>query len=307
MRGVAGAVLIGWCGACPVVQADTDPGRPVLELSLGQLNGRSQEMVYEAATGAKVSQLLWDIDQAPTLQASLRWPVRHWLELSLAGWGKIGSGNSHMVDYDWLSPDQSGWSDRSTHPDTQLQRAYQAEAAATFWAWQAHGWQLGALLGYQRNEYQWQARGGSFVYSDTGFRDLQGSFEPGEKGITYRQTFRAPLAGLVARYQWQAWSLEARWKYSRWINADDYDIHHLRDTTFAGSGDEARLHAGSLALSYALTPQMALRGSVDYQEYREGRGPVSINAPDGSFTDRGEAGGMSNRTVHYAAGLSYRF
>ena len=282
--------------------------RAQVSLGVGYLTGRSQEKVYDPQSGAKISQLFWEIEQAPTLHAGFSLDPSPWLTLSLQGWSKLDSGDSTMTDYDWLSEQESAWSDRSYHPDTRLIRAYQAEFAASFWLLREADWQLGLLAGYQRTHYKWEAKGGSYTYSsDWGFRDMTGTFPDGEVGITYQQTYKAPYLGLTGRYQWQDWQLDATLKGSDWVDAEDYDIHHLRSTTFAGTGEGSRLRAASLGLAYRFSEQLSLRGQVEYQEFTEGKGKVKIDDGASREVIEGDAGGMSNRTVQASLGMHYRF
>lgn len=279
-----------------------------LNLGLGYLTGRSQEKVYDTSTGAKISQLFWDIEQAPTLHAGVTLEPLPRLSLALKGWSKLDSGNSTMRDYDWLSEQSTAWSDLSTHPDTRLMRAYQLEFTATAWVLREADWQLGMLAGYQKSHFKWEAKGGSYIYSsESGFRDEQGNFPDGELGITYQQTFKAPFIGITAGYQWQSWSLDASIKGSRWVTANDFDTHHQRDTTFAGTGNDSRLFAATLGLGYALNAQLSVQGQLDYQEYSEGKGKVRINEAGQTSVEQGDAGGMANRTSQASLGLSYSF
>ncbi|MEO4047436.1 omptin family outer membrane protease [Pseudomonas sp. CAU 1711] len=279
-----------------------------LSLGLGYLTGRSQEKVYDPQSGAKISQLFWEIEQAPTLHAGLVVEPRPWLGLSLSGWTKLDSGNSTMTDYDWLVEGEGAWSDRSYHPDTRLMRAYQVDAAASFWLLREDDWQLGLLLGYQHTHYKWEAKGGSYTYSsDFGFRDLQGNFPDGELGITYEQTYKAPYLGVVGRYRWGDWQIDASLRGSRWVDAEDYDIHHQRDTTFTGTGEGSHLRAASLGLAYSFSERLSLRGQVDYQEFSEGKGKVRIDEGGVREIVEGDAGGMSNRTTQGSLALRYRF
>lgn len=278
-----------------------------ISLGAGYLTGRSQEKVYDPQSGSKASHLLWDIEQAPTLHAGLTVEPSPWLSLALRGWSKVDSGDSSMVDYDWQSELNSSWSHRSEHPDTRLIRAYQAEFAASFWLLRQAAWQFGVLAGYQRTHYKWEAKGGSYIYSDTGFRDLVGNFPDGELGITYQQTYKAPYLGLTGRYQWQDWQIDASLKASRWVDAEDYDIHHARDTTFADTGNGSRLRAGSLGVTYRLTERASLRGQLDYQEFSEGKGKTRVEERGVREVVHGDASGMSNRSVQGSLGLRYRF
>jgi len=285
-----------------------------LELSLGAglLNGQAQEKVYDTDEGGKkISQLNWDLKQVPTLHLGLAYHPTDLLTLEARGWTKIAKGDGHMKDYDWLSDDHAEWSHFSDHPDTRVQKAWQAEFAATLWAIKRDDLALGVLLGYQRNEFGWQARGGSLTYSsDEGFRDISAEIPDGVKGITYEQSYETPYVGLVGLYTYRDWTLEGRFKHSQWVKARDYDQHHLRDITFTGNnGNKGRMQSLALGLSYRFNPQFSLKAGVDYQVYAEAKG--SVLQKDLASGERdyygGESGSQASRTVLSSLALNYRF
>ncbi|SEP88202.1 plasminogen activator [Pseudomonas sp. NFACC02] len=282
-----------------------------VSLGLGLLNGQAQEKVYDAYDGQKISQLNWDLKQVPTLHLGLIYHPLDWLSLEAKGWTKVAKGDGHLQDYDWMDDGGEGWTDFSDHPDTRVQKAWQAEVAATAWALKRGGLALGAMLGYQRNELGWQARGGRYVYSsDERFRDNAGEFPAGEKGITYRQSYATPYVGLVGVYHYRDWTVESRFKYSQWVKARDYDQHHMRDLTFAGNqGNSGRMQSLALAVSYDVNPKLSVKAGIDYQVYAEAKG--SVVAKDLQSGERdyygGDSGSQSSRTVVSNLAVAYRF
>jgi outer membrane protease len=167
------------------------------------------------------------------------------------------------------------------------------------------------MAGYQRSQFSWQGRGGSYVYSSRdGYRDLSGEFPSGEKGISYRQTYATPYVGLVGLYTLQNWTLESRFKYSQWVKARDFDTHHLRDLTFAGNnGNKGRMQSLALALSYSFTPGVSMKAGVDHQVYSEAKGSTLIKhgASGQSAFFGGEAGSQASRTTLYNLAVAYQF
>lgn len=232
-----------------------------------------------------------------------------WLSVNASGWTAIRPGNSRMTDYDWLYEDED-WSHRSIHPDTQLDKAYQAEVSGTLWALQDQDVGLGVTLGYQVNRFQWTARGGSYLYSSrTGFRDVTGDFPDGQKVISYRQGYRTPYIGVTSYYDWQDWRVDLYGKYSRWVTAQAFDTHHLRSMTFADKGRRAELKAVGFGVTYRFVPQFAVRAGVDYQTLGEAKGPTRMTSleTDEQVVLAGDAAGISNRTVQSNLSLSYQF
>jgi outer membrane protease len=280
-----------------------------VSMGLGLLSGQSKEKVYDE--GEKLSQLNWAIKQVPTLHLGVTFNPSEWLSLDAKGWTQMGKGRSHMKDYDWMDGEDEPWTDYSDHPDTKVKKAWQAEFAATVWAFKREDLALGAMLGYQHSEFSWEAKGGRFTYSsDDGFRDITGEIPAKLKSISYEQTFSTPFVGLVGLYTHDNWTLEGRFKYSQWVKARDDDQHHLRNVTFTGNnGNRGKMQSLAMGVSYRLTPQLSLKGSVDYQKYAEAKG--SILSKDAGTGEReyfgGKSGAQANRTVLSSLALNYRF
>jgi plasminogen activator len=91
--------------------------------SAGMLSGKSHEMVYDAGTGRKISQLDWKIKNVAILKGDISWDAYSFLTLNARGWTSLASGSGHMDDYDWMNDNQSGWTDHSSHPATNVNYA----------------------------------------------------------------------------------------------------------------------------------------------------------------------------------------
>lgn len=68
--------------------------RAQVSLGVGYLTGRSQEKVYDPQSGAKINQLFWEIEQAPTLHAGFSLDPSPWLTLA-AGLEQARFGRQH--------------------------------------------------------------------------------------------------------------------------------------------------------------------------------------------------------------------
>ncbi len=283
-------------------------GSVELSLGVGLLNGKSEEKVYDS--GKKLSQLNWDIKQVPTLHLGLTYHALDWLSLDVRGWTRMGAGNSHMKDYDWAYED-ADWSDYSDHPDTRLKNAWQAELAATVWALKRDDLALGVMAGYQRSQFDWEARGGSYIYSsDYGYRDQAGEFPAGAKGISYEQSYATPFLGLVGIYNHQNWTFEGRFKYSQWVKARDFDTHHARNLTFAGNnGNTGRMQSVALGLTYSFNPQFSVKAGLDHQVYAEAKGSMLLrNKTTGNSQRYGDdVSSQANRTSVSTLAVAYQF
>lgn len=282
-----------------------------VSLGVGLLNGQAREKVYDVESGQKISQLNWSMKQVPTLHLGLTYQPMDWLSLDLNGWTRVAKGDGHLKDYDWIDEDRADWTHYSDHPDTQVSKAWQADIAATAWALKRDDVALGVMLGYQRNQFGWRARGGRYTYSsDEGFRDESGEFAAGLKGISYQQTYDTPYVGLVGLYHFRNWTLEGKFKYSQWVRARDHDRHHVSGVTYKGdNGDSGRMQSLAVALSYRINPQLSLKAGVDHQVYAEAKGSQSImDTHSGDrFRIAGDAGSQSARTTMSTLALTYAF
>ena len=283
-------------------------GSVELSLGVGLLNGKAEEKVYD--DGEKLSQLNWDIKQVPTLHLGLTYHALDWLSLDVRGWTRMSGGNSHMKDYDWFD-DDADWSHYSDHPDTRLKNAWQAELAATVWALKRDDLAIGVMAGYQRSQFDWQTRGGSYIYSsDYGYRDRTGEFAAGVKGISYQQTYDTPFLGLVGIYTLQNLTFEGRFKHSQWVKARDFDTHHVRDLTFAGNhGNTGRMQSMALGLTYNFNPQFTVKAGVDHQVYAEAKGNSLIeHSPTGWSARTGKnSSSQAGKTTVSTLAVAYRF
>ena len=96
----------------------------------GHLNARANEFVYGGPGGPdgnQLSRLVWDANNALTFNLGFegeindRWGIFAETVVSLA------VDDSYMVDYDWLDPTRADWTDRSVHPDTDLNHYVQVD------------------------------------------------------------------------------------------------------------------------------------------------------------------------------------
>ena len=112
------------------------PESVTVSTSAGMLSGKSHEMVYDTGTGRKVSQLDWKIKNVAILKGDISWDAYSFLTLNARGWTSLASGAGHMDDYDWMNDNQSGWTDHSSHPSTNVNYANEFDLNAKGWVFQ---------------------------------------------------------------------------------------------------------------------------------------------------------------------------
>lgn len=307
---VAGMMMAAFSGAVyagpTIVTPDFSPDSLAVSASAGMLSGKSHEMVYDEATGRKISQLDWKIKNVAILKGDITWDAYSFLTLNARGWTSLASGSGHMDDYDWMNEKQSSWTDHSSHPATNVNYANEYDLNVKGWILQGDNYKAGVTAGYQETRFSWTATGGTYNYDNGAY---QGNFPAGERGIGYSQRFSMPYIGLAGQYRFNDFEFNALFKFSDWVRAHDNDEHYMRDLTFREKTTDSRYYGASVDAGYYVTPHAKVFAEFTYSSYEEGKGGTQIidtnTGQSGSIG--GDAAGISNHNYTITAGLQYRF
>lgn len=272
----------------------------------GMLNGKSHELVYDAGTGRKVSQLDWKIKNLGIVKGDVSWDAYSFLTLNARGWTSLASGSSHMDDYDWLNASQAKWTDHSSHPNTDVNYANEYDLNVKGWLFKDKNYKAGVVAGYQETRFSWTATGGSYNYNngaDTG------NFPEGERGIGYRQRFSMPYVGLTGQYRINDFEFNALFKFSDWARARDNDEHYMRDLTFRDKSANSRYYGTTVDAGYYIAPNVKVFAEFAWSKYEEGKGSTQVidNISGQTSSIGGEAAGIANKNYTITAGMQYRF
>lgn len=307
---VAGMMMAAFSGAVyagpTIVTPDFSPDSLAVSASAGMLSGKSHEMVYDEATGRKISQLDWKIKNVAILKGDITWDAYSFLTLNARGWTSLASGSGHMDDYDWMNEKQSSWTYHSSHPATNVNYANEYDLNVKGWILQGDNYKAGVTAGYQETRFSWTATGGTYNYDNGAY---QGNFPAGERGIGYSQRFSMPYIGLAGQYRFNDFEFNALFKFSDWVRAHDNDEHYMRDLTFREKTTDSRYYGASVDAGYYVTPHAKVFAEFTYSSYEEGKGGTQIidtNTGD-SGSIGGDAAGISNHNYTITAGLQYRF
>jgi len=208
---------------------------------------KANEYVFDHSK--KVSQLIWKSSYVQTLSGALTVELDKNLYVRMSG--ATGSeGNGHMADYDWLV-DGKPWSDRSLHPDTRLNTYFNGALEAGREVYSTGATKLSLGGGVEYTNVKWTAWGGSYAYSNGGYRNSHGKFADDEKGISYRQSW--PVAYLAANLSHQvgSWNFSGAVQAGVTKSARGTDDHWLRNLRFYDY--------------YQNSPVLGLTANVDYQ------------------------------------------
>ena len=242
----------------------------------GKMTGVGNEYVMD--NDRILSKLIWKIDELYMAGGGINWALSEGRDLKADLWLKIKDGKSVMDDYDWLV-EGLDWTHWSHHDDTIISKAGTFDFSYTYTPlrFRHSNFKIKALIGYKFTDFEWETRGGYYIYSQTEFRDTEGTFSDDQLVITYEQIFHTPYGGIEVYIPAGIFFLESRLTGSFAVFGRAIDHHHLRNlvTTadfFWGNMLSADISGGiklnSILLSgeYSYIKYDGLRGDSAYDQ-----------------------------------------
>ncbi len=314
---VAGSASAATTGPVAVAPAKTEqvvevapqssPVRFTLGVRAGYLTGESTELVYEPElNNHKASELTWEIDNLFMVGVNGVLEVASWLSFTFDGWFKATDGDGTMDDYDWFVPGKD-WTHWSHHEDTDVTDGSIIDVSANFAFFRSQSAVLTGIVGYKRDNFGWEARGGDYVYSINGFRDSSGSFPDGELGISYEQTLESFYGGLGFSASFSdRFTLAGRIIYSPFVQGDATDYHHVRNIVFYDDFEDGDLIAFDLSGTFGITEWLGLEVGFQYQKYDTMQGDTELQS-DGVVGYYDDGAGMDQQSMMLSTSLLYTF
>lgn len=285
--------------------------------SVGQVAGTCSEKIFSHPLGREflLSELKWDYRSVTItgLMASAGIGGRY--RVNVGYWSALAGGHGLMVDRDWiyrdsvtagLVPGDANWTDESRHPDTSLDGGTMLDLNVNVLALRAAPFSLRGILGFKRDAWDWSARGGTYVYSSSGFRDNVGAFEPDRQVIEYKQTYAVPYLGIGGNWSTRSFLVDTHLLLSPAIRASSTDYHDLRDMTFAGDFSGGFYVGLGLTTTYAVTQRWAVTFRGEYQSISRLTGDMTVTTSDGRWVYQ-DAAGVGTDALMYSLGTSWRF
>ncbi|EFK5801373.1 omptin family outer membrane protease, partial [Escherichia coli] len=261
--------------------------------------------------GRKVSQLDWKFNNAAIIKGAINWDLMPQVSVGAAGWTTLGQKGGNMIDRDWQDPDKPGiWTDESRHPDTRLNFANEFDLNIKGWLLNESNYRLGLMAGYQESRYSFTARGGSYIYSDEGFRDDIGSIPNGERAIGYKQRFKMPYIGLTGSYRYEDFEFGGTFKYSGWVEASDNDEHYARvkRITYRSNVKDQNYYSIAVNAGYYVTPNAKVYVEGAWNRVTNKKGDTSLYDHNDNTSEYSKNGaGIENYNFITTAGLKYTF
>jgi len=278
--------------------------------SIGYTFIKADEIVFDADN--RISHLIWE-SQAPSVSATLGAETSGNWTVALSG-TFAGMGNSSMEDYDWLSPfapsyDFDDWTDRSIHPDTRLDHYFTGDIALGRNVDLVGGRSINLHAGVKYTDVKWTAYGGSYTYSNQGYRDASGTFSDGERGITFQQRYPGAFVGADFGARQGRWGFSGQLRGGAALRPSDTDHHWMRNLRFEDSYDAIPFATASARLDYAMTGTLDLFLTGTYEHYFETKGDAELyDIPSGiGFATYKDGAGMALKTATVAGGVKMRF
>lgn len=278
-------------------------------LSLGILNGESNELVFDQNTGNTISHLTWELENVMMVGAGLTVTPAPWITLNMDLWFNVSDGSGSMDDYDWNSSG-GDWTDWSHHEDTEVDSYWLFDINAEMPFYKQPASTFYGILGVKRDNLELTASGGDYIYSSqSGVRDLTGSFASGVPGISYEQIMTTPYIGLGFNANYAPFTFSGSVIGSVLVNFEATDIHHLRNLEFEDDFETGTMFGIDLAVAYSFSDRLHLMGSFNYVNYEEVKGSTTItDLTDGSsYVIGGDVAGADNNYSLFMATLMYIF
>lgn len=283
--------------------------RFTLGVGAGYLTGESTELVYwPEVNNHKASELTWEIDNLYMIGVNGVLEVGSRLSFNFDGWFKATDGDGSMDDYDWQLPGYE-WTDWSHHEDTDVTDGSIIDVSGAFAFFKVQNAVLTGIVGYKRDNFGWEARGGDYTYSVGGFRNYRGSFPDGALGISYEQTLESFYGGLGFSADFtNRFRLAGRLIYSPFVQGEATDYHHMRNLVVYDDFEDGDLIAFELSGTFGITEKLGLEVGFSYQSYdtMQGDGEWHFN-DEGVVAYLEDGSGMDQSSMMISTSLQYTF
>lgn len=281
----------------------------VLSGGVGVLALEGNEYVYQSSgSDDLLSKLVWQ-STAPVATANLDFSLGDGWTLKLNGQAAM-SGDSYMEDTDWSAPYATGygeddWSDKSQHENTDLDWYFQGSVALGKDVYKQDGLSVNVNAGLQYTDVQWTGNDGTYVYSQSGFRDSSGSFSG--KVISYRQQYPVAFTGVDMTMQQGNWTFGLGGQAGVAFGASSTDNHYLRDLVISDDFEAAPMIGASVKADYKLSDGLAVEAAAKAQTIFNLRGDSTYDYTSGSSTSYSDIGGADLTSAVFTLGLNGRF
>jgi outer membrane protease len=167
---------------------------------------------------------------------------------------------------------------------------------------------LNLNAGAKYTSVHWTGYGGTFVYSNTGYRADIGSF-PDVPAISFQQRYPGVFLGADLQAAAGRWSFEGQVRGGVAIGANDTDHHWMRDLRFEDRYGVIPFATAAARVGYAFNDNATFYLAGSYDQYFHKIGDTTeyaISSGAQGPTSRNSAG-MSLRAITLTAGFKAKF
>ncbi|WP_159952192.1 omptin family outer membrane protease [Rhizobium sp. 18065] len=282
-------------------------GAVSFQAGLGIANIKAGEYVYDG--DHKLSQLDWESKGVKVgtlgteIELGYNWRMKGRIDVGF-------SGNGEMEDRDWLDYSNDDWTHQSLHPDTKLGHYVNVTIEADH-ALVDNGSTriaLGGGAGY--TDVKWKSYGGSYIYSSSAssLYDTVGTFDPDEKGISYRQKIPVAYLSASAEQTVGAFSVSGSMRGGVAFGFDGVDDHWMRDLRFFDEVKIAPMVGATASLDYRFLPMTSIYLSGSFDKMFEGKGDTRVvHTPTSLQAIYADTAGADYQILSVSMGLKGKF
>ncbi|PIE73298.1 MAG: hypothetical protein CSA20_04245 [Deltaproteobacteria bacterium] len=277
-----------------------------LDMGTGFLGGQSKEYVYWPFwDNHKASELDWSIDCLYLLGLEGRLEIASRFGLEIEGWFKVTDGEGDMSDYDWLYPGLD-YTHLSKHPDTDVTDGSLLDLRGSYAFYKTFGVALTGLVGYKRDVFGWESRGGTYDY----WRGLDTGVIPANLPvIAYEQTFESIYGGIgfAASFSGNI-RLAGSLIYSPLVKGEAVDHHYLRNLVTYDDFTGGDMISFDISGGYDISSFLGVEVGFSYLSYDNMQGDSEWH-----FNDEGrirlleDGAGMDHSSAMLTIMLQMRF
>ncbi len=126
---------------------------------------------------------------------------------------------------------------------------------------------LTGILGFRRDNFEWEARGGTYVYSVNGFRNTSGTSPDGQLMISYEQIFEVPYMGIGIEGDFDRVHLGVKLIGSIFVSGQAIDHHHLRNLVVYDNFSNENMWGIDVAFGYDINDRIGIEAAYKYEKY----------------------------------------
>ena len=297
-----------------------ESSRHNFNISLGVVNGKAGEYVYEPESGQKISYLDWDIKNIPVVIGEYNYTIDNF-DFGVKLKKNINKKSSGSVkDYDWYSEANKELTPEVTPQDygklfafsegkNKLENLFSAEAFIRYWIQHNQNFKSGPILGIKYDYFKF-----SSLSSDTTIYELDGSTRVEKdskfgKSLIYSQKYLSPYLGYGILFNYEKLTIKGDIRGSYFGRAKAHDRHLERgaNESFEKYKDIKGL-SSTFEVLYAISPNMELKGGYEFSKYFKNRkSSVKFIDDDGKKENVKNLGGLKNINHTIYLGINYKF